>query len=168
MRIIITLSAVIVSITSVYAQKIKEADVPPSVKEEFKKQFPDVKKAEWEKEDANYEAEFKVSRVAMDNSNAKKEEIEKSVVFSASGELLETEEEIKVSALPTSVSEYVSKNYAGYKLEEAAKITDNKGAVTYEAEIEKGKEELDLLFDATGAFIKKETEKPDEKDKKKD
>lgn len=148
------------------AQKLKDTDVPAAVKEGFKKQFPDVKKAEWEKEGANYEAEFDMARVSMDNPKAKKEEIEKSAVFSANGELLETEEEIKVNALPASVTEYITKNYAGYKVEEAAKITDNKGAVTYEAEVEKGKEEFDLLFDANGGFLKKEVEK--ENDGKKD
>lgn len=148
------------------AQKLKDTDVPAAVKEGFRKHFPDVKKAEWEKEGANYEAEFEMSRVAMDNPKAKKEEVEKSAVFSASGELLETEEEINVSALPASITEYITKNYAGYKVEEAAKITDNKGAVTYEAEVEKGKEEFDLLFDANGGFLKKEVEK--ENDGKKD
>lgn len=145
------------------AQKLKEADIPAAVKETFTKQFPNVKKAEWEKEGDNYEAEFKVSRVVMDDKNAKKENLEKSVVYSAAGVLLETEEEIKLSALPAVISEYLSKNYVGYTSEEASKITDNKGTVTYEVELEKGKEELDVVFDANGAFLKKETDAPGDK-----
>lgn len=149
------------------AQKIKEAEVPKAVLESFQKHFNGAKAEKWEKEDGNYEAEFDVSRVSMDNLKAKKEEIEMSALFSTSGELLESEEEIKVSALPAAVNDYISKNYAGYKIEEAAKITDSKGTVTYEAEVEKGKDEMDLIFDANGTFLKKVVEKSDEKDEKK-
>lgn len=67
---------------------------------------------------------------------------------------METEIEIKVDALPANAKEYVSKNYAGQKIKEATKITDNKGVVTYEAEI-KGK---DLILDSNGNLIKIETE----------
>jgi len=61
--------------------------------------------------------------------------------------------------------EYVIKNYLGSKIEEAAKITDAAGKITYEAEIEKGKEEIELIFDANGQFIKKMVEAKYEKSK---
>lgn len=138
---------------SAFAQKVKEAEVPATVKDGFKKQYPNSKVSEWEKEGANFEAEFKHNKV------------ETSVVIDANGTILETEVEIAVKELPAAVSEYITKNYAGYKVEEAAKITDNKGTVTYEAEVEKGKEEFDLIFDSKGGFIKKDVEAGQEKDK---
>jgi hypothetical protein len=58
--------------------------------------------------------------------------------------------EIKIDELPANAKAYVAKHYAGQKIKEAAKITDSKGVVTYEAEV-KGK---DLIFDNTGKFLK--------------
>lgn len=129
------------------AQEMKSADVPVAVKSAFEKLYPNVNDVDWEKEDANYEAGFEV------NKN------ETSVVFDANGNLLETEVEIKTSELPQGVTDYVTKNHAGAKITEAAKITDADGTVTYEAEVGKS----DLIFDANGKFIKevKETEEDD-------
>ena len=53
----------------------------------------------------------------------------------------------------------------GELAEEASKITTPEGVVSYEAEVKKGKEEMDLIFDANGTFLKKETEAHDDKDK---
>ena len=58
--------------------------------------------------------------------------------------------EINVDALPSNVRDYVSKHHVGEKIKEAAKISDSKGTITYEAEI-KGK---DLIFDSNGNFVK--------------
>lgn len=136
------------------AQNLKESAVPAIVKEAFKNQYPEIKKAEWEKEKDNYEAEFETKRVFVENGKAKKENIETSVVYNANGKMIETETEIPVSQLPKSVNEYISKNFAGKKITEAAKITDATGVITYEAEIGK----KDLLFDVTGNYIKTEVD----------
>ncbi|MFO0356554.1 MAG: PepSY-like domain-containing protein [Sphingobacteriaceae bacterium] len=143
MKKLILVLALSLGLGSAFAQKIKETEVPAAVKDGFKKQYPNAKVSEWEKEGANFEAEFKQNKV------------ETSVVIDANGAILETEVEIAVKELPAAVSEYISKNYAGYKVDEATKITDSKGTVTYEAEVEKGKEEFDLIFDSNGSFIKK-------------
>ena len=135
-------------LSSVYAQKIKEADVPAAVKEGFKKSFPTAKVKEWEKEDDNFEAEFDLKKV------------ETSALFDANGNLIQTEVEITLKELPKAIIDYLSKNEAGKKIKEAAKITDNKGVISYEAEVT----EADYIFDSAGNFIKKEVEK-DDKDK---
>lgn len=121
------------------AQKITEAEVPASARATFVKQYPDIKSAKWEKEGANYEAEFDLKKV------------ETSVLIDPSGSILETESEIKVSELPKEVSEYVTKNLLGKKIKEASKIIDTKGVITFEAEIDK----VDYIFDAFGKLIKK-------------
>jgi uncharacterized membrane protein YkoI len=143
MKRLILVFALSLGLGSAYAQKIKEAEVPAAVKDGFKKQYPNAKVSEWEKEGANFEAEFKHNKV------------ETSVVIDATGSILETEVEIAVKELPAAATEYITKNYAGYKVEEAVKITDSKGNISYEAEVEKGKEEFDLIFDSKGGFIKK-------------
>ena len=120
------------------AQKVKEADVPGEVKAAFTKQYPTTKAEKWEKENGNYEAEFDYNKSEM------------SVVIDPKGNIIETETEIKVSELSKAITDYCAKNYAGKKIKEASKIVDSKGAITYEAEIEK----MDVLFDANGKFIK--------------
>jgi hypothetical protein len=128
---------------AVSAQKAREADVPAAVKESFKKSHPNAKEVKWEKEGANYEAEFETG------------ETEQSVVYDVSGRLVETEVEIKPDELPSTVKVYITEHRKGMRIKEASKITDAKGTVSYEAEI-KGK---DLLFDSNGKFIKEEAVK---------
>ncbi|GAB4127110.1 MAG: PepSY-like domain-containing protein [Ignavibacteriales bacterium] len=142
---------------TVFAQEKK---VPKAVKDSFSKLYPKVTDVKWDKEGkAEYEAGFK--------ENGK----DVSVVFDEKGNLIETETAIQISELPKSVAPFVEKNYAGFKITEAAKIVNAKGEVTYEAEITKGKVKKDLLFDANGKPEKKdvnkekENEKEDEEDK---
>lgn len=124
--------------TLAFAQKVSEKDVPQAVKSSFQKIYPNAKDVKWEKEGSNYEVNFDFSKT------------EYSVLFDANGNLIETEVEIPVDQLPKGIFDYVATHYKGQKIKEAAKITDSKGVVTYEAEI-KG---LDLLFDSQGTFIK--------------
>ncbi len=44
---------------------------------------------------------------------------------------------------------------------EAAKITDDKNVVTYEAEISKDSKKMDLIFDAAGKYLRLGTEEKD-------
>lgn len=126
--------------TFAFSQKIKEKDVPESVKAAFQKHFPGATEIKWEKESPNYEVEFDRNKT------------EYSALFDARGDLLETEAEIEISALPKAVADYVNTHYPGKKIKEASKITDAKGTVTYEAEVNK----KDLIFDSNGKFIKEE------------
>jgi hypothetical protein len=146
-KTVLMLAVAVISLPAC-GQKLKEKDVPAAVSSAFKHQFSEAKDVDWEKENGNYEAEFKNGKT------------EQSVVFDASGKLLETEVEIKEDALPAAVREYVTKNYKDQKIKEASKITDADGTVRYEAEIH-GK---DLLFDSNGNFIKEELEKDSDKD----
>src|SRR5690349_6482250 len=134
-KITVVLGLCFVSAAS-FAQKLNTKDVPPSVKAGFAKNLS-MKDAKWEKEGENCEASFK------------KDGKEMSAVFDAAGTLLETEVEIAKNELPAGVLDLLKKDYAAFKLEEAAKITA-KGEVTYEAEIEKGKDSFELIFDARG------------------
>lgn len=160
-KVIIILSVTSFVCGNISAQDIKESDVPAAVVSAFKKQYPNVKEVEWEKEGNNYEAEIELVQVPMDGKG-KKREVEKSLEFTATGELVKTEEEIEIKALPAAINEYVNKNYPGKKIKEASKITEANGTVKYEAEVEK----QDLIFDANGAFLEKEATKDDD-DKKK-
>ena len=136
---------------SVNAQKVKEGDVPPAIKASFERAHPNVKVDKWEKEGNNYEAEY------MDNK------VESSASFGPNGQVLDVEAEIAVTALPKAVSDYCAKNMPGKKIKEASKITAADGKISYEAEVD----EADYIFDANGAFIKKEVEAKDADDEDK-
>ena len=69
------------------AQQLKEAEVPANVKDGFAKKYPGSKVDEWEKEGADYEAEFHLNKV------------ESSAVFDASGTFKELEQEIPANVI---------------------------------------------------------------------
>ena len=73
-----------------------------------------------------------------------------SALFDANGTMTELELAIKITELPSAATDYISKNYKGAAIKEAAKITKSGGEINYEAEV-RG---TDLIFDATGAFLK--------------
>jgi hypothetical protein len=119
------------------AQKLKDSQVPASVKNTFEKKYPGVK-GSWDKEDANYEVNFKQDGKSM------------SALIDVNGTIVETETSIPVGNLPQAVKSYVQKHYAGLKIKEAAKIVKASGEINYEAEVNK----KDIVFDANGNFLK--------------
>ncbi|MEO9258591.1 MAG: PepSY-like domain-containing protein [Crocinitomicaceae bacterium] len=116
----------------------QQSTTPQVVKDAFNKQFPGAEEVKWNKEGVNFEASFE------------KNEKDMSAVIDAKGNVLETEVGIEINELPQAVQDYLAKNYAGKKINEAAKIVNAKGTLTYEAEIDKS----DVLFDSNGNFIK--------------
>jgi hypothetical protein len=165
MKTVITLAVFLTGISVINAQNLKEAEIPEQVKNAFQLKHPGIKDAEWEKEGENFEAKFNAKKISvnMENGKSVKTNIGRSLLFSASGVLLQTEDEIKASELPLAINDYINKNLSGKKVNEAAKITDAEGKIMYEAEI--GKE--DYLFDDNGNFLKKEVEDDDHPKKKK-
>ena len=129
--------AISVIALSAHGQKLNESQVPAAVKAAFQKQHPSAK-ASWDKEDANYEANFKQDGKAM------------SAVIDEHGTILETETDIKVTDLPKATQDYMKKNYPGVKIEEAARVIKANGDINYEAEVR----HKDVIFDADGKFLK--------------
>jgi hypothetical protein len=126
---------------SACGQKLKESQVPAAAKAAFQKLYPNIK-ANWDREDANYEVNFK------------KDGKEMSAIIDENGTIVETETMISVNDLPAPVSDYMNKHYKGIKVKEAAKIVKANGDVNYEAEIA----HKDIVFDGNGKFIKEEKE----------
>ena len=138
MKTLLTMLACCTVLSAAFGQKLKETDVPVSVKGAFYKAYPSVKSVKWGKENDKFEASF-------DNNKE-----ESSVVIDNSGAIVETEVEINVGQLPKEVNDYVKTHYQGQKIKEAARISDANGVVTFEAEL-KG---VELLFTDKGEFIK--------------
>ena len=121
------------------SEKFKESQVPAAAKNTFEKNYPGIK-GTWDKEDKNYEVNFK------------KDGKEMSVVIDESGTIVETETDIPVTDLPTTVQEYLKQHYQGKAIKEASTITKGNGEVNYEAEVD----DKDVIFDANGKFIEEE------------
>lgn len=145
MKIIIYLLLTIALMSNAaYAQKISADKFPAAVTSAFKAKFPNATKTSWELENANeYEAGFKLNG----------EEV--SANFDNTGKWLETETEIKVSALPDAVQAALTKVFSGFKIEEASKIESVKNGNCFEAEIERGEEIFDVLFTLDGKVLSK-------------
>ena len=126
----------LITIITVKAQKADSA--PVAAKASFTKAYPVATKVKWEKEDANYEVTFVI------NGN------EISTIYDGKGILQESEQEMKVTELPSVIASYMKEHYKGIAVIGAAKITKADGSINYEAAI-KGK---DVLFDAKGKFLK--------------
>ena len=125
------------------------SEVPQKVKAAFTMKFPTVKKVKWDKEsDTEWEAEFKIKS------------IEYSASFLEDGTWKETEHEIKKSDIPESINYMLNSEFKGYKIEEA-EISETINGSVYEFELEKGGEELEVVFDLNGKLVKKELLKED-------
>ena len=129
------------SVVLVNAQRLKEIEVPAAVKSALQKKYAEAKGVQWEKEKGNYEA----------NWGGKSKE-DNSVQFTSTGNFIETVKAIPVSQLPAPVLAYVKAHYKGAKITEAGKVTDAKGKLSYEAEVNK----KDIIFDDKGNFVKEE------------
>ena len=112
--------------------KITPKDVPDAVMKKFTAFYGVVKKVKWEKDGTNYEATFKQNKVGT------------SILMSADGNIIEKEWEIKKTDVPKAVSDSIMKGFAGFKIEEYAKV-EKAGLVTYEAEIAGKKTEKKLM-----------------------
>ena len=119
------------------AQKINEDKLPAATKEAFSQKYPDIL-GKWEKENGNYEVNFKKEGTTM------------SAVIDAKGAILETETAISIKELPAGVESYIKSHYKGAAIKEAALIVKASGETMYEAEVNK----KDILFDVNGKFIK--------------
>lgn len=117
---------------------IKESDVPPGVVSRFNQLYPSTNVKSWDLIDGNYLASFTLNNISM------------SVLFAASGYMIETTTEILESQLPKSCTDYCAKNYAGKKIKSSARIDDAAGRVFYKVDIDKTL----LLLDSSGNFVR--------------
>ena len=138
MKKFILLIAIAGFFTQVQAQKMDVKDVPVTVTDAFSKAYPTIMDVNWSKDGNNYAVNYAENKLG------------KSVTWANSGDLIGTNEEIIVSALPITVMVYVKKNYNEEIVKEASKNTDAQGTVTYET----GITGMDLFFDSEGNFLK--------------
>jgi hypothetical protein len=61
---------------------------------------------------------------------------------------------VKVADLQKSITDNITKDYAGFIVKDATKVVEN-NVTTYEVVVAKGSMEEKLLYDGTGKFLKK-------------
>ncbi len=145
---LVIMFAIIVS-----AQQNDNTKAPLKIIQAFNTAHPKAQNVTWDREGKNYEANYE------ENSN------KYSVVIDNDAQILETESEITISGLPAGVVKYISDNYNGYTLSSAAKIVNNKGIITYEAEIKNGKSSKDVMFNKDGKPLSHEKENAENEEK---
>jgi len=131
-------------------------EVPKKVKDAFSKKFPTAKSVSWDKESkTEWEAEFKMYNIKY------------SANFMEDGSWKETEHKIDKNEIPQPVLSGLMNAFKGYKIE-GAEISETAKGIVYEFEIEKGKQEMEVVMDASGKIIKKENKSEDEEDEDED
>jgi len=138
---LLILATTFLVVNNTHAQKLKGNDVPAAVRSALHQKYPNATNVYWEKEHANYEA----------NWGGKSHE-DNSVQFTPAGDFVEYVQAIPVSELPQAVSIYVKTHYKGAKITEAGKVTNALGKTFYEAEVKK----KDIVFDERGNFVRAE------------
>lgn len=123
---------------TIIAQDIRQSDVPSVVVNNFKKEFPKAKDVEWEMKGDVYNVEFEIG-IFTDYE----------AWFDTSGNLIKYTQEIPNRELPKAIKDAVKKQFDGYRVDDVKKQVEN-NIETYLVEIEKKKEELNLVFSKDG------------------
>ena len=125
-------------------QNITVGQVPPVVKGAFEQLYPNVSNVTWQEESGYYFAVFNVSGAKT------------KVLLDPKGSRIQTFTKIQSSALPATISSYISTNYSGQTVTDAEQLTMLNNSTRYEAMVG-GK---DLLFYGNGDFIRVNTGGP--------
>ncbi|MGH1437369.1 MAG: PepSY-like domain-containing protein [Lewinella sp.] len=143
----ITLMLACIALLSFACTK-KSLEVPQEVTAAFLQKYPSAQSIEWEMENGDYEAEFKLGGQEM------------SANFTQTGRWLESETAINTSDLPEAVLASIATNFPDAKIDEAEKLDLPDSSVSYEVKLE-GDQEMEAVFSASGELIKKTVEDED-------
>lgn len=122
------------------AQDLKPAEVPEAVQNAFTSENTKATDIEWERDMDNYKVEFDMGRM------------EHEIWYTAAGAIIKRENDIPKSDLPQAIRDVIESKYPGYRLDDI-EMTWQDNATTYKVELEKGKEEWEVVFDADGKII---------------
>jgi uncharacterized membrane protein YkoI len=140
-RAIQLLAVFIIGAGTTFGQDIPESQVPSVILNNFKKQFSEASDIEWEKKGDLYNVEFEIGWFT-----------DYEAWFNADGKMTRYTQEITDKDFPKAVSNAIKKQYSGYRIDDVKKIVEN-GVETYKVELEKGHEEIDVLFSKDGKVI---------------
>lgn len=143
-RIIFTVLISFILIGASFAQKFNANKLPAAVKQAFAAKFQNVSNASWELEDRTI---YKVTFLQNNNNMF--------AVFNQEGIWIETKTTINVSELPVEVQKSIASEFEGYNINKAVKVERFDKGIRYGAELSKGNETFDALFEINGKFSEK-------------
>jgi hypothetical protein len=97
-------------------QKYSARDVPDTVRNAFAKDYPNAKFSTWDKETFEGSAVYEAEDVSVGNTT-------RNVMYSPEGQVVQTEDTIPVSDVPSSIISAVSKQFPGAAIKSAEKRT---------------------------------------------
>lgn len=124
------------------AQDLAQSQVPAPILNQFKSEFPDATRVEWEMKGNLYKVEF-------DKPKAKEFE----AWYDAQGNRKKLKEELRSRDLPAAIKKSINTSHQGFRVDDVEKITEN-GVVKYKIEIEKAAQEVVLFFNEKGEPVK--------------
>jgi len=116
---------------------LRHDQVPPAVMQTFERMYPGVR-AQWEKDNHKYKAEFRKGR----------NEVE--AWFKKNGSWAGTETDINPQDLPAAVKDYVRSKYHNARIDDADYVETPKKGSYYDLEIQRGHSEVNIKINAEG------------------
>jgi len=127
-------------------QNISASKVPSVVVNKVQESYPGAKDVDWKKSKDNYEAEIQVN-----------DSTEVSILVNIAGNKVMEKRDIRISEVPSAVTNALTNHYKDYKIDEADQITKD-GTTYYQLELEaKGKKDINVVFNANGTEEKSMT-----------
>lgn len=78
--------------------------------------------------------------------------MEHEIWYDASGKMMKMEKEMNENDLPQAVKSKITSSYASFKIDDIEMKEEN-GKTTFEIELEDGRKEKTVIFDASGSVI---------------
>lgn len=122
------------------AQDLTKDAVPNEVMTAFESEYSNASDVEWEKTMDYFNVEFDLNR------------IDHEVWYTAAGEMVKLEKEVKKSDLPAAIKTELENEYAGFRVEDA-ELQKEDGVTTYRVELENGNQEKNVTFNDSGKVL---------------
>lgn len=159
MKTLTSITLLFLALTIIFAGCAKESvdsaadvlNIPQQAKDAFKTDFSDAKGAKWHKTGEYFAATYEEN------------DLERVVYYDAKGQEVAREMELNPSELMPAITSYIAQHYPSHTIAEAELSKVPKGTF-YEVELEAGDEEVELIFDEQGSFIKAEGEEDEEEE----
>lgn len=135
------LTAVLCCAVLFFACETSVDKVPDNIMNAFESEYPDATEVEWEDEGEEFEVEFEMDGV------------EREITYDMQANVVETGIDVSEDELPENTMNYITQNYSGFEIEDAEEVESN-GKTYFEVELENDQQEIDLLFNMQGDFIR--------------
>lgn len=128
---------------SVYDTTMIDAtQIPEEVRKSFTDNYPQISQHRWEMVHGNYVVDFKINGRDME------------IWFDMQGNLVRVETDITYAELPAEVkAAHEASAYATWRVEDVDKIESPTKETVYELEVEKGEQDLTLIYTASGSPV---------------